>query len=32
MDTLMRMQNIYDIAKARKGAKAIKVQKWKRAA
>ena len=32
MDTLMRMQNSYDIAKARKGAKAIKVQKWKRAA
>ena len=32
MDTLMRMQNSYDIAKARKGAKAIKVQKWRRAA
>ena len=32
MDTLMRMQNSYDIAKARKGAKAIKVQRWKRAA
>ena len=32
MDTLMRMQNSYDIAKARKGAKAIKVQRWRRAA
>ena len=32
MDTLMRMQNSYDIAKARKGAKAIKVQKYRRAA
>ena len=32
MDTLMRMQNSYDIAKARRGAKAIKVQRWKRAA
>ena len=32
MDTLMRMQNSYDIAKTRKMAKAIKVQKWKRAA
>ena len=32
MDTLMRMQNSYDIAKARKGAKAIKVQRYKRAA
>ena len=32
MDTLMRMQNSYDIAKARKGAKAIKVLRRKRAA
>ena len=32
MDTLMRMQNSYDIAKIRKGAKAIKVQRFKRAA
>ena len=32
MDTLMRMQNSFDIAKARKGAKSIKVQRWKRAA
>ena len=32
MDTLMRMQNSYDIAKARKGAKAIKVQKYRKAA
>ena len=32
MDTLMRMQNSYDIAKARKGAKAIKVQRFRRAA
>ncbi|HEY5364094.1 MAG TPA: HigA family addiction module antitoxin [Aestuariivirga sp.] len=32
MDVLMRMQNSYDIARARKGAKAIKVQKFKRAA
>ena len=32
MDTLMRMQNSYDIAKTRKGAKAIKVQRFKRAA
>jgi len=32
MDLLMRMQNSYDIAKMRKGAKAIKVQKFKRAA
>jgi len=32
MDVLMRMQNSYDIARARKGAKAIKVQKYKRAA
>jgi antitoxin HigA-1 len=32
MDVLMRMQNSYDIAKARKSAKSIKVQKFKRAA
>ena len=32
MDTLMRMQNSYDIAKARKGAKGIKVQRFRRAA
>ena len=32
MDTLMRMQNSYDIAKARKGAKSIKVQKYRKAA
>ena len=32
MDTLMRMQNGTDIAKARKGAKAIKVQRWRRVA
>lgn len=32
MNTLMRMQNSYNIAKARKGAKAIKVQRFKRAA
>ena len=32
MDVLMCMQNSYDIAKARKGAKKIKVQKFKRAA
>ncbi len=32
MDLLMRMQNSYDIAKMRKGAKAIKVQKYRRAA
>ena len=32
MDVLMRMQNSYDIARARKGAKALKVQKFKRAA
>jgi antitoxin HigA-1 len=32
MDLLMRMQNSYDIAKARKSEKTIKVQKWKRAA
>jgi antitoxin HigA-1 len=32
MDLLMRMQNSYDIAEARKMAKTIKVLKWKRAA
>jgi antitoxin HigA-1 len=32
MDVLMRMQNSYDIARARKSARAIKVQKYKRAA
>jgi addiction module HigA family antidote len=32
MDVLMRMQNSYDIARARKGAKAIKVRKFERAA
>ena len=32
MDLLMRMQNSFDIAKVRKGAKAIKLQRWKRAA
>jgi antitoxin HigA-1 len=32
MDMLMRMQNSYDIAKARKGDKAIKVQRFKTAA
>lgn len=32
MDVLMRMQNSYDIARARRGAKAIKVQKFRRAA
>ena len=32
MDTLMRMQNSYDIAKTCKMAKAIKVQRFKRAA
>jgi addiction module HigA family antidote len=32
MDVLMRMQNSYDIAKTRKGAKAIKGPKFKRAA
>ncbi|MGH9624226.1 MAG: HigA family addiction module antitoxin [Bryobacteraceae bacterium] len=29
MDTLMRMQNSYDIAKARKRAKAIHVERYK---
>jgi antitoxin HigA-1 len=32
MDVLMRMQNSYDIAQARKSAKSIKVQRFKRAA
>jgi antitoxin HigA-1 len=32
MDLLMRMQNSYDIAKARKGEKAIKVQRFRAAA
>ena len=32
MDLLMRMQNSFDIAKIRKGAKAIKVQRYKKAA
>lgn len=32
MDLLMRMQNSYDIAKTRKTAKSIKVQKFRRAA
>jgi antitoxin HigA-1 len=32
MDLLMRMQNSYDIAKARKGEKTIKVQRFKKAA
>jgi addiction module HigA family antidote len=32
MDLLMRMQNSYDIAKTRKAAKSIKVQKFRRAA
>lgn len=32
MDLLMRMQNSYDIARARKGEKAIKVQKFRKAA
>lgn len=32
MDLLMRLQNSYDIAKMRKGAKAIKVKKFRRAA
>ncbi len=31
MDLLMRMQNSYDIARARKAAKGIKVQRWKMA-
>ena len=32
MDLMLKMQLQFDIAKTRKGAKAIKVQKWKRAA
>ena len=32
MDLMMRMQNSYDIAKARKGEKSIKVQRFKKAA
>jgi antitoxin HigA-1 len=32
LDVLMRMQNSYDIARARMGSKAIKVQKLERAA
>ena len=32
MDILMRMQNSYDIARARKSAKLIKVQRFKKAA
>jgi len=32
MDVLMRMQNSYDIARARKSAKGIKVRKFERAA
>ncbi len=32
MDVLMRMQNSYDIARARKAAKGIRVQKFKKAA
>jgi antitoxin HigA-1 len=32
MDLLMRMQNSYDIAKARKGEKTIKVQRFRKAA
>ena len=32
MELMLKMQLQFDIAKARKGAKAIKVQKWKRAA
>jgi antitoxin HigA-1 len=32
MDLLMRMQNSYDIAKARKMTKSIKVQRFKKAA
>jgi plasmid maintenance system antidote protein VapI len=32
MDLLMRMQNSYDIAKARKGEKSIKVQRFRVAA
>jgi antitoxin HigA-1 len=32
MDVLMRMQNSYDIAKARRSEKAIKVQRFRKAA
>jgi antitoxin HigA-1 len=32
MDVLMRMQNSYDIARVRKSAKAIRVQRYERAA
>ena len=32
MDLMLKMQLQFDIAKARKGAKAIKVQKYRRAA
>ena len=32
MDLMLKMQLQFDIAKARKGAKAIKVQRWRRAA
>lgn len=32
MELMLKMQLQFDIAKARKGAKAIKVQRWKRAA
>ena len=31
MELMLKMQLQFDIAKARKGAKAIKVQRWKRA-
>ena len=32
MDLMLKMQLQFDIAKTRKGAKAIRVQKWRRAA
>ena len=32
MELMLKMQLQFDIAKARKGEKAIKVQRWKRAA
>ena len=32
MELMLKMQLNYDIAKTRKGAKSIKVQKWNRAA
>ena len=32
MELMLKMQNSYDIAKTRKMAKAIKVQKWRRVA